>query len=796
MSDDPNPSTDRSSDGHGNGSPSGPQGLRQEGWAPRQSSSGRPRRTGLRRLLPTWRMVLGGSFALLLLLVGAFFVGYALVSIPDANAAAIAQNNVYLYSDGKTEISRDGAVNRQSIPLDQVATTARYATLAAEDRNFYHESAVSPKSMVRAAWNTATGKGKQSGSTITQQYVKNYYLTQSQTASRKVKEFFISIKLDRNETKDQILEGYLNTSYYGRNAYGIEAASQAYFSENAADLTTGQAAYLATLLNAPSEYDLSAHPENAPAAKARWNYVLDGMVKEHWLTPTQRAAVTFPTIGKPKPIASKAGQRGYIIEAVNQYLTDHHIVDADALSHGGYRIVTTIQKPKEDAFVKAAQDDVYDKLGHTKQDKYVRAGGVSIDPSTGNVVALYGGIDYTKQYVSSATNRTYQPGSTFKPVIFTAALQNQSTTQDGRTITPTTVYNGDSGRQVQGPNGPVGYHPNNEDGVDYGNITVTRAMDQSVNAVFAQMAQDVGTKKVIDTAHDLGIPDAVDIPQTPAMALGAFGSSQANPNSASPLDMAQAYATLANHGVEIPYSIVAKVTKDGNALNLPDRKPVQSVPRSAADTTTAMLKSVVDSPTGTASAARNSGWPSAAKTGTAENDKAAWFAGYTPKLATVVALFGMNPTNGAQEELTGSMNTGRINGGGPPGAVWADYTAAALKNQPVTDFHLDLQKGSETVAPQNDQPTTPDSGSTTPPATDTPPPTTGTTPPGTPSTPPTTGTTPPGTPSTPPTSSVPTGPVQPPGGGPTDTLAPQDGDGSQDGSNSQTSLTSQTGRPA
>jgi membrane peptidoglycan carboxypeptidase len=726
-------------------------------------------------------MVLGGTFVLALLLIGAFFVGYALVSIPDANASAVAQNNVYLYSDGKTEISRDGAVNRQNVPLDAVARTARYAALAAEDRNFYHESAVSPKSMVRAAWNTATGKGKQSGSTITQQYVKNYYLTQNQTASRKVKEFFISIKLDRNETKNQILEGYLNTSYYGRNAYGIEAAAEAYFSTPAADLTTGEGAYLATLLNAPSEYDLSAHPENAPAAKARWNYVLDGMVKEHWLTPAQRAATAFPKIGKPKPVASKAGQRGYIIEAVNQYLTQNHIVDADALHRGGYRIVTTIQKPKEDAFVKAAQDDVYDKLGHAKQDKYVRAGGVSIDPATGNVVALYGGVDYTKQYVSSATNRTYQPGSTFKPVIFTSALQNGSQTQDGRTITPTTVYNGDSGRQVQGPNGPVGYHPDNEDGRDFHDISVTAAMDQSVNAVFAQMAQDVGTKKVIDTAHDLGMPTDVDIPQTPAMALGAFGSSSTENTSASPLDMAQVYATLADHGKQIPYSMVGKITKDGDDLKLPARTPVQAVPRSAVDTTTAMLKSVVDAPEGTAAAARNSGWPAAAKTGTAENDKAAWFAGYTPKLATVVALFGMNPTNGAQEKLNGAMNTDRINGGGPPGAVWADYTAAALKNQPVTDFHLDVQKGVQTAPPTSDEPSTPDSS--TPSTTDTPPPSSHQPPTsGPPSTAPTT----PATPTPPPTDTPPAGaPAQPPSP-PADTLAPlgEGGSGSGNGSTS------------
>lgn len=693
----------------------GPGGGGPAGWGPRTPSaggSGRPRRTGLRRLLPTWRVVTGMVLTVLVVLIGGFFAGYALVSIPDPNAAAVAQSNVYYYADGKTELARDGAVNRQNVSLAEVAKTAQHAVLSAEDRNFYHESAVSPKAMVRAAWNTATGKGRQSGSTITQQYVKNYYLNQNQTATRKVKEFFIAIKLDRNESKDQILEGYLNTSYYGRNAYGIQAAAQAYFDKDAADLTTAESAYVATLLNAPSEYDLAAHPENARAAKARWNYVLDGMVKEGWLTASERNATQFPVIGKPKPIASKAGQRGYIIEAVNQYLDDHHIVDSDSLRLGGYRIVTTIQKPKEDAFVTAAQDNVYDKLGSKPADKFVRAGGASIDPSTGDVVALYGGIDYTKQYVSSATNSTYPPGSTFKPVILAAALQHDSQTQDGETITPATVYDGDNKRPVVGPHGPVGYAPENEDKASFPRIDVTRAMDKSVNAVYAQMAQDVGTQKVIDTARDLGMPDDVKIPTTPAMALGSFG--------ASPLDMAQVYATLANHGKQIPYSLVLKVSQDGSDLGLPKRDAVQDVPREAADTTTSVLRSVVESPGATAVVAQDSGWPSAAKTGTADNDIAAWFAGYTPKLATVVAVLGMDPDTGKQKKLYGSMNLKRINGGGPPGQVWASYTAAALHNVPVKDFDLAVAKELPPLPPVTDEPSATDEPTSEPPTSEPP----------------------------------------------------------------------------
>ncbi|NUS10883.1 MAG: penicillin-binding protein, partial [Streptomyces sp.] len=669
-------------------------------------------RTGWRRLVPTWRVVVGTFLGVMVLLLGGFFLGYALVSIPDPNAEAVAQSNVYYYADGKTELARDGAVNRQNVSLSEIAKTAQYAALSAEDRNFYHESAVSPKAMVRAAWNTATGKGKQSGSTITQQYVKNYYLNQNQTASRKIKEFFIAIKLDRNVTKDEILDGYLNTSYYGRNAYGIQAASQAYFNKNASDLTTAEGAYIATLLNAPSEYDLAAHPEAAPAAKARWNYVLDGMVKEGWLSASERNATRFPTIGQPKPVASKAGQRGYIIEAVNQYLDENHIVDSDSLHRGGYRIVTSIQKGKEDAFVAAAQQQVYDKLGDNKADKYVRAGGVSIDPSTGEVVALYGGVDYTKQYVSSATNSTYHPGSTFKPVILAAALQHDSKTQDGETISPTTVYDGENKRPVVGPDGPVGYAPENEDGATFHRINVTRAMDKSVNAVYAQMAQDVGTQKVIETARDLGMPDDVEIPTTPAMALGSFG--------ASPLDMAQVYATLANHGKEIPYTLVDKVSKDGNDLTLPNRDAHQAIPRDAADTVTQVLRSVVESSGATANVAQDSGWPSAAKTGTADGDKAAWFAGYTPKLATVVALLGMNPDDGSQEPMYHAMNTDRINGGGPPGAVWAAYTAAALDGVPVTGFDLEVTKDVPTLPPVTDEPTTSDTGTSAPPTSEPP----------------------------------------------------------------------------
>ncbi|MEU4348725.1 transglycosylase domain-containing protein [Streptomyces sp. NPDC023838] len=653
----------------------------------------RPKRTGWRRAVPTWRMVLGAALVVALLLIGGFIAGYTLVHIPPANATATAQSNVFLYADG-SQLARDGEINRENVRLAQIPLNVQHTVLAAEDRDFYSERAVDPKAMVRAAWNTLTGKGKQSGSTITQQYVKNYYLGQEQTISRKVKEFFIAIKLNREVSKADILEGYLNTSYFGRNAYGIQAASQAYYGKDIEKATTAEGAYLASLLNAPSAYDVVAHPENKAKAVARWNYVLDGMVKKKWMTPAERAAATFPAPAKARPAAGMAGQRGYVVEAVKDYLTNNKIIDENTLAMGGYRITTTLQKAKQDAFAAAVQDKVMSRVSaDRKVDRNVRVGGASIDPDSGKVLAMYGGIDYTKQYVNNATRRDYQVGSTFKPFVFTSAVENDSKTQDARVITPNTIYDGTNKRFVQGWSGTP-YNPANEDDKSYGPITVRSATDLSVNAVYAQMAVDVGPKSVRQTAIDLGIPSSTpDMPNGPSIALGTA--------TASVLDMTQAYATLANHGKHGTYTMVESVTKDGEKVDLPAQDDKQAVPREAADTTTSILQSVVEGGTGTA--AQASGRTAAGKTGTAEDDKAAWFAGYTPDLATVVAVMGQDPDTAAQKPLYGALGLPRMNGGGPPAQAWAQYTAAALKSAEPQDFDLQLQEGASVPPPVETQ---------------------------------------------------------------------------------------------
>ncbi|MFG2414626.1 transglycosylase domain-containing protein [Streptomyces goshikiensis] len=646
-------------------------------------------RTGWRRFVPGWRLVLGCLLLFALLLGGALVAGYLLVDIPPANSAATAQSNVYLYSDG-SQLARDGEVNRVNVPLSQIPRTVQETVLAAEDRDFHSERAVDPKAMLRAAWNTLMGKGKQSGSTITQQYVKNYYLGQEQTVSRKVKEFFIAIKLGREESKNHILEGYLNTSYFGRNAYGIQAAAQAYYGKDVGKLTTAEGAYLATLLNSPSAFDVVAHPQSRARAVARWNYVLDGMVKKGWMSQAERAATRFPEPGKIRPAAGLSGQRGYLVEAVKDYILDRKILDDTTLAEGGYRITTTIDKRRQNAFVDAVDEEMVSELepGTRKADRLVRAGGASIDPATGKVVAMYGGIDYTKQYVNNATRHDYQVASTFKPFVFTSAVENGSRTRDGRRITPNTIYNGDNKRPVVGSSVP--FAPENEGRLSYGDITVNTATDLSVNTVYAQMVVDVGTGKVKKTAISLGVPENTpNFVSGPAMALGTM--------QASVLDMAQAYATLADHGRYTPHTLVEKITKEGATVKLPDRTPLQVVSREAADTTTSMLVSVVDNGTGTAALA--AGHPTAGKTGTAEQDRAAWFAGYTPDLVTVVSMMGQDPDTGTLQSLYGALGETRIGGGGYPARIWAAYTKTALEASDPLDFDLELEPGAAQSPP-------------------------------------------------------------------------------------------------
>ncbi|MCX4669611.1 penicillin-binding protein [Streptomyces sp. NBC_01381] len=661
---------------------------------PSPAGGGKPKRSGIRRFF-TLKKILGTFFGLCLLAMLGFVVLYMVVDIPEGNAAAKLQSNVYKYKDGEV-LARTGELNREVVDLEKVPKEVQKTFVAAENKSFYKDTGVDFKGTARGLINTVSGKGKQGGSTITQQYVKNYYLTQDQTVTRKLKELVISLKVDRETSKEDILAGYINTSYYGRGAYGIQAAAQAYYGVDAEKLNVSQGAYLAALLQAPSQYDwTSATPASKKLVKERWNYVLDNMVEENWLPASKREGLTFDVPQKPQAAPGLEGQTGYLVkEAKAEVMRAGHLSE-EQFDAGGYTITLNIDKKKQKLLEKAVDKKLNDQLDPDKRkaDARVQAGAASVDPKTGKVLAMYGGEDYVKHYTNNATRRDYQPASTFKPLILAAALENGSETQSDQPITANTVYDGTSERPVKGSD--VAFAPPNEDDKSYGPVTVQKAMNKSINSVFAQMGVDVGMEDVLETAGRLGM-DVEDLPAVPAQTLGTMG--------ASPLEMAGVYATLDNHGKKVTPAIVASVEHKDRTIELPDPIGDEVVDRGTADSLTSVLTGVVDD--GTGSAVRSPVQDVAGKTGTSDDNKSAWFTGYTPKLVTSVGLFGEGAAGTAEESkqvsMRGAGGLPRVDGGSFPAQIWAAYTFDAMGSP--SEFDLDTSMGAA-IAPPPD-PTT------------------------------------------------------------------------------------------
>ncbi|MBD0422908.1 penicillin-binding protein [Streptomyces sp. TRM S81-3] len=663
----------------------------------RRRSSRADGKTGIRRLF-TWKKILGTFFGLCLLAMGGFIVLYLMIDIPAAgNEDADSQGNVYKYSDGSI-MARKG-YNREIVDLAKVPKDVQHTFVAAENKTFYKDAGVDLKGTARGILNTLSGKGAQGGSTITQQYVKNYYLTQDQTVSRKLKELVISLKLDREKSKDYILAGYINTSFYGRSSYGIQAAAQAYYRVDAEDLTVEQGAYLAALLQAPNQYDWAiASDTGKKLVQQRWNYVLDNMVEMKWLDAAERRNMKFPVPEEPKPVPGMEGQTGYLVEAADTALKERLVAQgtaedaeqADAMvDAGGWTVTLNIDKKKQAALEKAVQTQLTSKLDPGKRDvdADVQAGAVSVDPKTGGVVAMYGGVDYVKHYTNNATRDDYQPASTFKPVILAAAVDQDAETQDGVPITANTIYDGTSRRPAMDGDREVGFAPPNEDDVDYGPITVQKAMNESVNSVFAQMGIDVGMSEVVKVAGELGM-ETEGMEAVPAQTLGSMG--------ASPLEMAGVYATFDNHGKKVTPAVVKSVEHNSRKVDFPDPIGEQVISREAADTVTSVLTGVVDDGTAKKSVRDNPlrrGQQVAGKTGTSDNNKSAWFSGFTPGLVTTVGLFGEDdkePHPQVPMYKAGGVDH-RVNGGGFPAEIWAAYTFGVMDE--VTEFDLDTKQG-------------------------------------------------------------------------------------------------------
>ncbi|MEU4122746.1 transglycosylase domain-containing protein [Streptomyces virginiae] len=678
-----------------------------------KGSGGTGKRTGIRRFF-TWKKILGTFFALALLGMGALVGLYFYVDEPDPNKQALQQSNVYKYADG-TIMATKGKVNREILPIDKIPMDVQEAFIAIENKSFRSDGGVDFKGLARGLWNTATGRGKAGGSTITQQYVKNYYLTQEQTPTRKLKELVISLKVDQSMKKPEILAGYLNTSYFGRGAYGIQAAAQAYYGVDAEKLTLEQGAYLATLVQAPSQYDWStASDDTKKRIKIRYDATLVNMVDMKKLDETKRQEMKFAEPQPPQPPMGMDGQKGYLVQAAEAELNAQG-VERKLIDAGGWTFTLNIDPKKQEALETAVQEELESKLDrkNTKdrpQDQSVQAGATSVDPKTGHIVAMYGGTGLKDHWSSNALRKDYQPGSTFKPVVLASALENASKTQDGKPITPNALYDGTSKRPVVGSDIP--FAPQNQENRNFGDpmMTVQDATNSSVNSVYAQMIVDVEPPNVKKTALQIGMKDREGWPaDRPAMALGTM--------SANTVEMAAVYATLDNHGKKVTPTIIKKAEHKDREVEPVQPIGTQAISRRTADTVTKVLTGVVNDEGASGNKVRSSAYEAAGKTGTTENNFSGWFAGYTPELVTVVAIFGEEPGTAKQVTLTGTAGLGRLGGSSFPATIWKAYTTAALKGGNAGKFQLsEADMGAVQTPSRSASPTTTPSQSSSPPA--------------------------------------------------------------------------------
>ena len=353
------------------------------------------------------------------------------VSIPDPNAYVNSQSTIIQYSNGN-EIGRIGSQNRQILPLAKIPLDLRNAVMAAEDRSFYTNKAFSVTGIARALLNnlksgTLNGEG---GSTITQQYAKTAFLSPSRTIQRKIKELVISLKLENSLSKDQILENYLNTIYFGRGSYGVQTAAQQYFNRNADQLNLSQIAVIASILRSPGYYDPSLSEENEKRLKNRFQYVITGMLDKEWITPEEAAKVKFPTVIPRTKSGQLSGPKGHIVAAVQKEMGKLGFTE-DQLLVGGLVIKTTLDQRAQQAAV-----DAVTKLYPKKAPDDLHIGLAAIRPGTGEIIAMYGGADYLARQLNDATQSIALAGSTFKPFAIIAALEAG--------IPLTSMWNGDS----------------------------------------------------------------------------------------------------------------------------------------------------------------------------------------------------------------------------------------------------------------------------------------------------------------------------------------------------------------
>jgi penicillin-binding protein 1A len=602
-----------------------------------------------------WKRWLQIAAASIVVLIGAFAVGSAVAgpffwyscSLNGLEAHGPAQASVLLSRDG-TRLGMLGVTgNRQPVSLQGISPLMRKAIVDTEDRRFYQNNGIDYIGILRALKSDVSSGGyAQGASTIEQQLVRNLYLTPQQSLSRKLNEACLAVQMDKQWSKERILTTYLNDIYFGQESYGIDAAAEAYFGVHAKDLSVDQAALLAGLPQAPSSYDPLSRPDGARARRAE---VLHAMLEAGDISAARyRQALRSPLGLHPRQAHGLAGQT-YLTDYITPKLVEQY--GAERVRLGGLRIYTTLDAKMQTEATQAI-------LGTLDRKGDPAGSVVSIDPKTGQIRAL--ALAQTGQRISFdlPVDGRRQAGSTFKMFVLTQAVQREINPYATKYLSAPFV-------------GPGNWHVHTFENTYSGRIPLTQATLLSDNTVFARLTLDLGPKPVADLAHGMGIQSRLK--PVPSIVLGV--------NAVSPLDLASAYATLADGGVAHQPTILSKVVFPGGSTEQAAQpKGQRVVDAKVAGVVTRILEANVQSGTGTGAAL--SGRPAAGKTGTTDSFADAWFAGWVPRLMTVTWVG--YPT--AERPMRGVHGIAGVTGGTLPAEIWHTYMTEALQGQPVEQF--------------------------------------------------------------------------------------------------------------
>ena len=615
---------------------------------------------------PKWKRILKrigkwlllGGLGLGLVVLIALITRYMSLDVPEPDDFAQAQASTFYYADGETEMGRLGVANREVVNYEDLPTHVGNALVAAEDRSFWTNPGIDVLGMSRAMFRTVVMNDRQGGSSITQQYVERYYVGETTTSvTGKIDETLLALKIDQQQSKEEVLGNYLNTIYFGRGAYGIQAAADQYYGKPAAELTVSESAMLAGIVPAPSAWDPRLNQERA---EQRWNYVLDGMVDAGFLTPDEREDITE----FPEPIEYRnddvfKGPQGYILRNAINEVSERTGVSQEQIESLGYRVTTTVipehQRAAEEAVAQMPE-------GHSEN---LRVGAVTMDSATGAVTSMYGGADYLEIQRNAATQDVAQAGSTFKPFALIAGLE--------RGIGLGTEYLSNSGMEFEGFDRPV----RNFNDRDYGEIDLVAATRNSVNTTYVQLGLEVTPQVVMETAVRAGLPeDTLGLAANPSNVLG----------SASPhvIDMASAYSTIAAGGNRTEPFLVQSVTDSSDEVVYEhEAEPEQVFDEGVMADTAYAMQQVVRS--GSGEFANQIDRPLAGKTGTSNENRSAWFVGFSPQIVGAVALYQVGE-DGSAEQIEPFGDFSQITGSTVPVRIWTWMMEPILAGMDVVEF--------------------------------------------------------------------------------------------------------------